>query len=146
MSEQMAPVTGIARGGLGTATNLDDTQRYAVEELVIDDPAPTMVHVQAPTGVVAPARPRRSAAPRSSDGTARMVAVAAFAILVLAAALTLRDASGAGPGTLGGNDGGALSLFPTSAPAATAAPKPTSGGAAGKGNGHGHGNGNGHGH
>ena len=166
MQEPTVPVTGVARGGLGTATNLDDTQVYSLEELrqpvaepieyepaapaapARAEPAPAAVPLER-ARVTTSARSRR--ADKSSSGTRRVgpIVVGALAALALAAVLTLQDAPTAGPGGLGGGVTGAGSDSETSAPLATTAPEPTAvpeGGGGkdnGKGNGHGKGGGNG---
>ena len=146
MPKPMAPVTGIAPAGLGTATNLDDTERYTLEDLAVPDASPTIEFVHVPVVPMIPVatpttKPRGPRVQRPGAGVpTHVVALGSVAILALAIALTVRDGPGAGPGAFGGvfgNQGvGTSPPPPTSAPAPTAVPKAT---AKSKGKGHGHG-------
>lgn len=152
------PVTGVARGSLGTATNLDDTQLYALEDLrtpawdasgaAIQDPEP--VDEPEPEAVSpVPDRPRVSAVAAARTGIrGRYLAVGGAALLGLAALLTLRDGGLdlAGGGGLGAGDAAGAVPTPAVTPAATMTPEQAGGGGGGgKGNGNnGHGNGHGH--
>lgn len=152
MQEPTVPVTGVARGGLGTATNLDDTQVYSLEELrepIADpieyvpappaEPEPAAVQVERPQ-VTTTARPRR-AVNKSARGRRPVgpIVVGALAALGLVAVLTLRDA----PPTGAGNEAGTFAPLATTAPEPTAAPEGGGGKDNGKDNDKGNGRGKG---
>lgn len=167
MPEPIAPVTGIARAGLGTATNLDDTQRYTLEDLVPEsspaiESSDTIAFANKPiefmawvdpraavepvVSIVTPTtKPRAPRARRTGAGVPRhVIAMGSFAVIALAIALTVRDGALGGPESFGGGFGGQDAV--TGGPRATDAPAPTAAPAAtpkGKSKGHGHG---GHGH
>lgn len=160
--EPLAPVTGVARGGLGTATNLDDTQVYALDDLRDPLPAapqqepevepearpvadrspepraqvaPARRPIAAPAAVAAAAssRPQRSVG-RPILGIAGVIAAVALAVVVGSSVLANRDGGGLGAGqSLPTHDVGAgASVLPSEIPGDT-----------GRGSGKGNGNGNG---
>jgi hypothetical protein len=148
MQEPTVPVTGVARGNLGTATNLDDTQLYSLEDLhePIADPIEADAIPVQRARATTPARPRAAARTPSLAGRrVGPIVVGALVVLGVAAALTLRDAPPTGPGGLGGGVTGAGNDAETFPPLATAAPEPTAGTDGGRGNGNGNGNGHGNG-
>lgn len=153
------PVTGVARGGLGTATNLDDTQVYALDELrdpQAAQPEPELPfestpEPEPPARVAQPARPTPApAAPVATAadtmarpgrsrgnpivGVAAVVAAVALLVVVGSSWLTNRDGGLSVGQTL--PTAGASSVLPSESPG-------DSGGGNGKGNGNGNGNGNG---
>src|SRR5215213_9419499 len=145
-----APVTGVAKGNLGTATNLEDTQEYSVAELLGNAPAPAQpaAAVEAPPPPAAPIRierPRQratvGAAPAARSGLTRSAGLAVAAGALVVGALVVLAAGNGTPGTAGQAE-------PTAGAAVTAAPataQPDGGGGdAGGGGGGGGGNGKGH--
>jgi hypothetical protein len=155
-SKRPRAFTGVARGGLGTATALDDTQVYDVAELnapELNAPGP-----DAPAPVGAHPVRRRASATRIGAGTGSWTetwlrgsshrpvpgpvwlaggAVAALLVIgVLGAVLGNATVEGGGAGLEGGPNLPAAIATPSIAPS-------DEGG--GKGNGNGRGGGNGHG-
>lgn len=132
-----APVTGVARGGRGTGTALDDTQVYDVAEFTAasgeaadaSQPPPVVAAEQrAPAPVVAPVRqsaPRVAAGRRTSDDRKPRVGapVAGFVGFALAAGLAiLLGASLGGNSAPGAANGDATFAAPaTDVPAETEA-------------------------
>jgi len=100
----------VAKGNLGTATNLEDTQEYSVAELLGDAPVPA----QAPAAVEAPPppaasirveRPRQratvAAAPAARYGITRSAGLAVAAGALVVGALVVLAAGNGTPGTAG---------------------------------------------
>ena len=164
-AKRSRPVTGVARGSLGTGTALDDTQVYQVADLVPPAPAAAPKPARAqrvPTPVPAPvadtptnlpraepsrevARPvvrrRRPVAATRAPGFAWIAGTALVAVVITAIV-----SSGLGAGHPGAEleSGAPAAIVPTTE-GPSAAPSRPSGGGGGGGNGHGNGNGGGNG-
>ncbi|HET7181570.1 MAG TPA: hypothetical protein VFI15_05000, partial [Candidatus Limnocylindrales bacterium] len=162
-------VTGVARGGLGTAANLEDTQLYAVEDLQAL-PAPARVAAPAvavaqPTTVtpvspaaVTPATVTRATVTRAVPGPGprglRLTggAIAAVVLAAVVGGATLLALAGGAPGRATSPTDALASLGATFALETAPANGGAGGGGGGNGGGNGHGGGggngggNGHGH
>jgi hypothetical protein len=164
------PVTGVAKGSLGTGTALDDTQVYQVADLAQPEAVPEPVAAprepapQPPPARRAAARAAKAAAPvatapspqrvqpvvrrrraaigRTMPGAAWIAGTALVAVVVTAIV-----SSGLGAAHSGAElESGAPAAIGEASNPPTAAPTEAAGDGGGKGHGHGGGNGNGHGH
>jgi uncharacterized membrane protein YgcG len=165
-AKRSRPVTGVARGSLGTGTALDDTQVYQVADLV--PPAPAAAPKPAPAQrvprpVPAPvavtptnlsraepspevARPvvrrRRTVAATRAPGFAWIAGTALVAVVVTA---IVSSGLGAGHPGAGLESGAPAAIVPATEAPSAAPSEATGGGGGGGGNGHGNGNGGGNG-